>query len=231
MPTPDPAPRRRPPLARALFAGLLLVCALPSLAARTFPLEGGAAPSPARRKLFALEIVVFRNLDPAAGSHEIWPRRLPSRAPFRTALGLTGPRAYLFGIRPLPPSSDALDRVWEALSLSAGYHPVLHTGWVVPGYPIAVAPYLRFAASDGADGRVIGAVRLSLNRYLHAAVDAYWIGPPPAGSRERCPPAGCVYPMVQAMKIPPGGLVYFDNPRFGVLLEARLIPRRARTPG
>jgi hypothetical protein len=226
---PDPARS----LVRALpaFAILLLAFAPAPLAARPAPAGGPTFPL-AHRKHFALEIIVFRELDPSAGRHEIWPTSLPKNAPFRRAITLASSRAYLFGIEPLPPSLDALDGVWQDLVVSAPYHPVLHTGWIVPGLPISVAPYLAFSGKDGAAGRVVGAVRLSLNRYLHAAVDAYWIGPPPAGSSEQCPHATCVYPLVEAMKIPPGGLVYFDNPRFGVLLEARLIPRRsARTPG
>ncbi len=228
---PDPsAPRRR--LAGRLLALLLPLGALAPLHARPFPPGPGGPPAIplAHRKLFALEIIAFRGRDPAAGRHEIWPKRLPPNAPFRHAVTLTGTRAFLFGVRPL--LHDALDGVWQSLTVSAPYHPVLHTGWIVPGLPISVAPYLAFSGNDGKAGRLVGAVRLSLNRYLHAAVDAYWIGPPPAGSSETCPAAGCVYPLVEAMKIPEGGLVYFDNPRFGILLEARLIhPRSGQTPG
>ncbi len=215
---------------------LILWGALAPLHARTFPPAARGAtpglPQMSHRKLFALEIIVFRELDPSAGRHEIWPTSRPAAAPFRHALKLNGTRAYLFNVRPLPPSREVLDGVWNSLASSAPYQPVLHTGWILPGLPIAVAPYLAFSAKDGKAGRLVGAVRMSLNRYLHAAVDVYWIGPAPQGSHEVCPPRGCVYPLVEAMKIPPGRLVYFDNPRFGVLLEARPLKRRnARTRG
>lgn len=236
----DSALARRRPAFRRLLVPLLLIGTLVPLGAsvplyaRTFPLDavGTATPPNGQSKIFALEIIVFRELDPSAGRHEIWPTHLPTNAPFRRALTLEGSRAYLFHVRALPPARYALDGVWKTLVIAAPYHPVLHTGWILPGLPIAVAPYLAFSASDGSSGRVVGAVRLSLNRYLHAAVDAYWVGPPPAGSSESCPKSGCVYPLVEALKIRPNRLVYFDNPRFGVLLEARVMPRRSgRTRG
>ncbi|MEM3860192.1 MAG: hypothetical protein QW478_12450, partial [Candidatus Micrarchaeaceae archaeon] len=132
MSTPDPRtsqPPRRQGLAVLILMGLSVALAVPApawglgsspgVAPQSGTDASSSLPLDPARKRFALEIVVFRELDPASGRREYWPRRLPARTPIDRALRLASARAYLYGIRPLPPSAYALDGVWSALAVSA----------------------------------------------------------------------------------------------------------------
>jgi hypothetical protein len=91
-----------------------------------------------------VEIIVFRNLDPAAGTQETWPADpgIPDWAP-ATALNPSDSTGVPVPYQQLAPVGEQLDDAWTRLKHSHGYEPLLHLTWTQPALDRANAPAVR----------------------------------------------------------------------------------------
>lgn len=111
----------------------------------------GAAPPPPATAVQAptpnwydVEIIVFRSLDPAAGTNESWPAD-PGTPDWSGALALNPPDSLAPPVpyQLLSPVGEQLDDEWTRLKHSHDYQPLLHVTWVQPALDRAVAPAVR----------------------------------------------------------------------------------------
>lgn len=124
----------------ALVATLLLASA---------PVAGTAAPpAPAAQtpapNWYDVEVIVFRSLDPSAGSDESWPTD-PGTPDWKGALALNPPDSLGTPIpyQQLSPVGEQIDDEWARLKRSHDYQPLLHVTWVQPALDRATAPAVR----------------------------------------------------------------------------------------
>jgi hypothetical protein len=91
-----------------------------------------------------VEIIVFRNLDPAAGTLETWPADpgLPDWNP-ATALNPPDSTGVPIPYQQLAPVGEQLDDDWTRLKRSHGYEPLLHLTWTQPVLDRTNAPAVR----------------------------------------------------------------------------------------
>lgn len=224
--------------------------ALSWIVAGTLLAAAPARSDPASTPWYRVDLVVFARLAPDAGSHETWPAN-PGRPDLADAVALVPPPGgapatgtdgtVVTPLAPvpyqeLPAAKDRLDGVVRTLNASHRYRVLLHLAWRQPGLPSDRARAVRI---DLPDGVLDGTVRLTRNRYLHAALDllyrpggtpaptgpqgaaAQGPGEPGESGGSAAPDTGATaYRMRQHRRIDPGVLNYFDHPMFGVLLEA-----------
>lgn len=114
-------------LAAASLLTLLLTGAAGAAAPATTP---AAAPAP---NWYNVEVIVFRVLDPDAGSNETWPvdPGMPdwnAAAPLNPANSVGPAVPY----QSLSPVSEQLSEAWNRLRRSKNYEPLLHVTWTQP---------------------------------------------------------------------------------------------------
>jgi len=99
------------------------------------------APAP---NWYNVEIIVFRNLDPAAALQETWPADpgLPDWTP-ATALNPPDSTGVPIPYQQLAPVGEQLDDDWTRLKHSHGYEPLLHLTWTQPALDRTSAPAVR----------------------------------------------------------------------------------------
>jgi hypothetical protein len=106
-----------------------------------------AAPQPAQPpqpNWYNVEVIVFRNLDPAATMGETWPAD-PSMPDWTGALALNPPNSIGPAVpyQALSPVNEQLDEDWTRLKRSHDYQPLVHVSWTQPALDRATAPTVR----------------------------------------------------------------------------------------
>lgn len=176
-----------------------LMLGLASLAAQAAPAVPAAAPQPTPN-WYNVEVIVFRAVDPAAGSGETWPAD-PGVPDWAAALPLNPPNSIGPAVpyQALSPVNEQLDDDWTRLKRSHDYQPLLHVTWVQPATDRATAPAVRIgvpasavpapgtvAAPAAATGAMVplqptpayGNAKLSTTgQYLHLDLDLVLQGP------------------------------------------------------
>lgn len=224
----------------SLWFFMLLV--VPLLAMAT-----GAPPAPTKApNWYDVELIVFSNTDPNAGSLETWPVN-PGFPDWTSAIP-PNPTGSGLPYMLLPTSIYKLSGDWQKLARSSDYQPLLQVAWTQPAINRATALYVRIGtpppsvlppasatsvqapATTGTDAGtpVFGIARLSTTGpYLHFDLDLVYRGPPAKVSipenAETVMPASAAdqfqwYRLTQDRRIDAGKLNYFDQPIFGVLL-------------
>ncbi|HEV2332239.1 MAG TPA: CsiV family protein [Gammaproteobacteria bacterium] len=124
----------------ALVATLLLASASLAFSASS-PAPAAQAPAP---NWYDVEVIVFRSLDPAAGSNESWPAD-PGSPDWNGAVTLSPPDSLAAPIpyQQLSPVGEQLDEEWTRLKRSHDYQPLLHVTWVQPALDRASASAVR----------------------------------------------------------------------------------------
>lgn len=110
----------------------------------------GAAQAPAPN-WYDVEVIVFRSVDPAAGSGETWPAD-PGIPDWAAALPLNPPNSIGPAVpyQTLSPVNEQLDEDWTRLKRSHGYQPLLHLTWTQPALDRATAPSVRIGVPPSA---------------------------------------------------------------------------------
>ena len=184
-----------------IVAWTVLLIGLAALAAPAAPAAPAATPPPTPTpNWYNVEVIVFRSMDPAAGSGETWPAD-PGVPDWATALPLNPPNSIGPAVpyQALSPVNEQLDEVWTRLKRSHDYQPLLHVTWVQPATDRATAPAVRIgvpasavpasstvpapAAATGAAAPLqatpsYGSAKLSTTgQYLHFDLDLVLQGP------------------------------------------------------
>ena len=107
-----------------------------------------AVPAP---NWYNVEIIVFRVLDPEAGSQETWPTD-PGLPDWNGALPLNPPDSVGTPVpyQQLSPVGEQLDDSWTRLKRSHAYEPLLHLTWTQPALDRATAPAVRIGVPASA---------------------------------------------------------------------------------
>jgi len=224
-----PANRRRISPALGRLLGTLLITLAWSTAQ-------AAPPS-----WYAVELIVFANLDASSAGDERWPvdPGTPTLEGAVELLDASGPDAVQPGLRlafqRLTGKALQLNSEWARLRRSATYRPLLHIAWRQPGLARAEARAVHLRRRAGAptgDPQTVpvaplasvseapvlpvidGTLRLYRARYLHLEVDLRY--------QPRVPPPGLdqeasVFRLTESRRVRSRKLYYFDNPLFGVL--------------
>lgn len=122
-------------------------CALTLLLTAT----GTAAPAPtaaaAQPNWYNVEVIVFRVLDPDAGSGETWPVD-PGMPDWSAAQALNPPDSLGSAVpyQALSPVSEQMTEQWNRLRRSKNYEPLLHASWTQPALERETAPSVRIGA-------------------------------------------------------------------------------------
>jgi hypothetical protein len=184
---------------------IIAACALALL----LTAAGNAAPAPvaavAQPNWYNVEVIVFRVLDPDAGSAETWPVD-PGMPDWSAAQTLSPPNSMGSAVpyQALSPVSEQLGEQWNRLRHSKNFEPLLHETWTQPALERENAPSVRVgvpptavatpgagtavtpapAAATGAAALALkptqayGTVKLSTTGpYLHFDVDMVLQGP------------------------------------------------------
>ena len=224
-----PGKTRRSPQGRLTRHLLLVAGLLGWLLAGHALAQSDDAIEPARR--YAVEIIVFRNLDqsrtsaetPRPGQAEAWSPA--SNGPQPDFL-LLDPWEASAGPQPMDASQLELDSIWRRLERIGAYAPIVHLGWIqtAASRDLAIDYPLTDAASSSAG--LTGNFRLFKERFLHLAVDL--------SLRESNPQEVAVADAVlnsteqwtisESRRLRSGLLEYYDNPRFGVIASVRELP-------
>jgi hypothetical protein len=125
-------------LAAASLLTLLLTGAASGAAPATTP---AAAPAP---NWYNVEVIVFRVLDPDAGSTETWPVD-PGMPDWNAAMPLSAANSVgaATPYQALSPVSEQLGEAWNRLRHSKSYEPLLHVTWTQPALERDTAPAVR----------------------------------------------------------------------------------------
>lgn len=135
-------------LAPILSASALILVASLTQAAPPAPAATAQPPAP---NWYNVEVIVFRSVDPAAGSAETWPAD-PGLPDWNAALPL-GPANSIGPAVPyqaLSPVNEQLDEDWTRLKRSHDYQPLLHVSWTQPALDRATAPTVRLGVPPSA---------------------------------------------------------------------------------
>lgn len=210
-PTATPAFKSLTTMVNRLFC--LFVLALLATSSNALAQE---EPEPASRVLprYHVEVVVFRNLNPSLYGDELM---LPQSTP---AVSVDGDDAGNAAFSPLSERPQVsygkfeqvaagdlkLTNIFSWMRSSSNYSPLLHTGWIQPGYSRREA--VPVALSGAAKGWWFdGGVTLSLERFLRLNFELQLYG-------ENEP---TVFRLEQGRKMRSRTVHYIDHPRFGVI--------------
>jgi hypothetical protein len=125
-------------LAAASLLTLLLTGAASGAAPAPTP---AAAPAP---NWYNVEVIVFRVVDPDAGSNETWPVD-PGMPDWNAAVALNPANSVGPAVpyQSLSPVSEQLSEAWNRLRRSKLYEPLLHVTWTQPALERDTAPAVR----------------------------------------------------------------------------------------
>ena len=193
-----------------------------------------STPVSAADPWFAIELIVFDDLEGDGLHAEVWPAD-PGEPPVDDAveLGYSSRAGSQEGSREgrafgLTPRSDLrLHDTWGALRRSSRYRPLLHVGWQLPGAARNAARWAHIGPhlGEGRAGTLVrGAVKVSLARYLHLELDLLY-DRLRDGSHDT--PGDAVqtrFRLRSSRRMRSNELHYIDHPLFGVLV---LITRAA----
>ena len=208
-----------------LRAARLAVVLAATLAAT--PIAWISAPVFAAERWFAVELIVFDDLEGDGIHAEVWPAD-PGEPPVNDAVELANSTREGRALKLTPRSELRLHDTWRALRRSARYRPLLHAGWRIPGVARNAARWAHLAPHLGAgrDGALVrGAVKVSLARYLHLELDLLYDrhGVESDDTRdESLDTRGDAVParfrLRSSRRMRSNELHYIDHPLFGVLV-------------
>jgi hypothetical protein len=179
---------------------------------------------------YAVEIIVFRNLDQTRTSAET-PRpgqadETPFTAGQQPEFLLLDPWEAGDAPQPLDASQMELDGIWRRLERIGAYAPIVHLGWVqtAASRDLAIDYPLTDAASSNAG--LSGNFRLFKERFLHLAVN---LALRESNPRETMAADSALIrneesTISESRRLRGGLLEYYDNPRFGVIASVRELP-------
>lgn len=136
-------------LAAATGLTLLLTAAAQGAAPATAAPAAAPTTTPAANpNWYNVEVIVFRSLDPSAGSEETWPAD-PGIPDWSTAQALNPPNSVgpAVPFQALSPVGEQLGEQWNRLRRSKNYEPVLHVTWTQPIAEQATAPAVRIGVA------------------------------------------------------------------------------------
>lgn len=134
----------------AAATGLTLLLTAAAQGAAPTPAAPAAAPA-ANPNWYNVEVIVFRSLDPNAGSDETWPAD-PGIPDWTTAQALNPPNSVgpAVPFQALSPVGEQLGEQWNRLRRSKNYEPLLHVTWTQPVAEQASAPAVRIGVAPSA---------------------------------------------------------------------------------
>jgi hypothetical protein len=170
-----------------------------------------AAAQEAALQQYAVELVLFRPVNPAAGEEDF--NTAPTAetpAPVTEEgvlpLAATAP-ATDSSIQPLNASQFKLAAIAAALQRNRNYTPLAHIGWTQPGFGLDSPRPVTIDAMVPAAASVTGTVSVSRGRYLRMVLNLTWQAPD--GKR---------YVLREQRRLQRSGEKhYFDHPYFGVV--------------
>ncbi len=118
----------------------------------------GAAPAtstpvaqPPAPNWYNVEVIVFKVVDPTAGSDETWPAD-PGVPDWNGAVALNPPNSIGPAVpyQALSPVNEQLDEDWTRLKRSHSYQPLVHATWTQPALDRASAPAVRIGVPPSA---------------------------------------------------------------------------------
>jgi hypothetical protein len=125
-----------------------------------------------------------------------------------------------------------MQKTVDQLELLDAYEPLLHVGWIQPGYPQSDTVSMPLSTFPESPPELDGSFTLYLSRYLHLVVDLALSAPATAAEytdeygavhefEYALPPVdGPVRFRIQEDRIVKHGEVrYFDHPKFGVVAK------------
>ena len=110
-----------------------------------------AAAQPQAPNWYNVEVIVFKVVDPAAGSDETWPAD-PGVPDWSTAVALNPPNSIGPAVpyQALSPVNEQLDEDWTRLKRSHSYQPLVHATWTQPALDRGTAPFVRIGIPPSA---------------------------------------------------------------------------------
>ena len=115
------------------------------------PVSPTASPQPPAPNWYNVEVIVFRSMDPAAGTGETWPAD-PGVPDWAAGVPLNPPNSIGPAVpyQALSPVNEQLDEDWTRLKRSHDYQPLVHATWVQPALDRATAPPVRVGVPPSA---------------------------------------------------------------------------------
>jgi hypothetical protein len=239
-----------------LVACTLLVAATPALVAQAPFAQAPLAPAtePALPPQYEVEVLIFanRDFDPTEERFSQEPNAFDGAAattlrdvpvfddtnfgapplatdPLEPIDPLAAPLAEALSIRPLRPEDLKLGNEYRRLRASAGYTPLVHTGWVQPGLPEADAEAFDLGVLGSLNPS--GTIRVHLGaRYLHITLDLTYRADAAVTAAVAANDGldelalASRYRLVTTRNARSGELHYFDHPAFGVLVRITPVP-------
>ena len=198
---------------------------IPALLALAFSAPAFAA------SWYQIELLLFLNPAPGAGATESQPVYPQSE----NTVPLQVPRKAGLPYALLPKAERELNAHRLQLNRSGRYESLLHLAWRQPVGSERGADTLSFRipayGSDGLDGpaRLLGTLRMSRGRFLHADLDVSYLTPQPAAITSAAPgrngytdmPRPTVYRFKEKRRMRRNELHYLDSPGLGALIVAR----------
>jgi hypothetical protein len=110
-----------------------------------------AATQPPAPNWYNVEVIVFRVVDPAAGSDETWPAD-PGMPDWNGSVALNPPNSIGPAVpyQALSPVNEQLDEDWTRLKRSHNYQPLVHATWTQPALDRATAQTVRIGVPPSA---------------------------------------------------------------------------------
>ncbi|MGH8321895.1 MAG: CsiV family protein, partial [Gammaproteobacteria bacterium] len=196
-----------------LLQTILLIATLLLSPCYVIAADAPAANAPALN-WYDVELIVFRNTDPQAGSLETWPAN-PGTPDWDSAVPMTAASSTLPYMQ-LPSASYRMDYSWRKLQRSSEYQPLLHIAWAQPAIDRASALFVRIgeppaaapaaatavpAATADTGTPVYGIAKLSTTGlYLHFDLDLVYCGPPAKRVIPSSAPAASTAPSTASMQ-------------------------------
>ncbi len=199
---------------------------------------------------YQVEVIIFENVSENTDS-EIWqiegvlpalPESIELTASEKNSPETVTDKATQFVM--VPVGNYKLTELYNGLSNSSKYHPLMHLAWEQPALEQGEAEYVRLTLKDqepGTDGaiyddliRLDGVVRVRSAQFLHVDVHLlYLINPLPLNSINYGPDntdqsqEALIVPEYQALyaemketrRLKLNELYYFDHPGFGLILR------------
>lgn len=169
---------------------------------------------------YHVEIIVFENLQ-IVDSNEIW--NVGNVPNYSNSIELSLQNVGVFSI--LPPNSQKLGNIKNALQLSAIYRPIHHVAWQQPSLTQSRAEKIRI---KNLTAEIDGTVTVISGHLLHLNIDITYLIEPqfqrietfvqPDGV-ESIARHGSYARMQEIRRIKLNELHYFDHPLFGMIIQ------------
>lgn len=184
---------------------LSIVCLLTLLVA---PASFGLMAQPKPRIMYAVEIVVFRNLDASNEDNELWFKQDPSSQTnnFNKSIIAGG----------TPSGSSDLSNAVDKMIESGSYEILVHKRWFQNANLKSKSNFVRVRSGGNLKGLLDGQVMLYSSRYLHVVLDLLL-----KDDKSSSDESGLtVFQIQDHQRIKnTANIFYFDHPKFAVLVK------------